>query len=294
MPSQPSAIGAARVSPAFSPTVLKALARQKLGDAASRVALLIDPALAHITPLADAFDLAHRQLVDNYQNEYAFKNQIITKIIFGRHSPSTTTAILEQPMSSSIADLVLLNGTSTTYEVKTDLDTFSRLEAQLSDYAKHSEYVYVVVSERRFSSARRHLSETAGLLALRRNGSLAVVRPATSNLTQMQSRDLFRLLRTSEATAALQRLSDYQPTVAPGHMREEMRSLFEALPVGIAHAELVIALKSRARVATQLVTSAGFPRSLRALAYSTELSNTGAERVVERLTWPVSEVLAAI
>lgn len=279
---------------AFSPAVFKALAGAEIGNAAGRVARLLGPDEPTSTVLADAFEAAHARLLTTYPSEYAFKNEIVSKIVIGKHSPSTASALLEQPMGSSVADVLILNGTSTVYEVKTDLDSFARLPAQLADYNRHAEYVYVVVSERRVASAERIIPGTVGVLALRRRGSLSVVRQAVSNLANLLHADLFRLLRTAEAKSLIFKLTGYESGIASGLARAEMYEIFATLPREQAHAATVAELKGRGLSARRLVTSRAFPPSLRALAYGSELSAIGTARLEQRLSLPVEAVLSAI
>ncbi|WP_181015912.1 sce7726 family protein [Microbacterium sp. BH-3-3-3] len=279
---------------AFSPAVFKALAKAQIGSAAGRVARLLGPDVQASTVLADAFEVAHARLLSTYPNEYAFKNEIISKIIVGKHSPSTASALIEQPMGSSVADVLILNGTSTVYEVKTDLDSFARLPAQLADYSRHAEYVYVVVSERRVEPADRAVPGNVGVIALRRRGSLSVLRPAVSNLANIAHSDLFRLLRTGEAKSLIFRLTGHASRVASGRARAEMYEIFTTLPLEQAHAATVAELRGRGLSARTLITNSVFPPSLRALAYGSELSAIGTARLQQRLLLPVGAVLSAI
>lgn len=279
---------------AFSPAVFKALAKAEVGPAAERVSRLLERDEPTSTVLADAFEAAHARLLSSYPSEYAFKNEIVSRVIVGKHSPSTASALLEQPMGSSVADLLILNGTSTVYEVKTDLDSFARLPVQLADYSRHAEYVYVVVSERRAQSAERIVPRSVGILALRRRGSLSVVRSATSNLANLLHADLFRLLRTSEAKSLIFKQTGHKSVAASGFARAEMYEIFAMLSCEQAHNATIEELKGRSLSARRLIRNSSFPPSLRALAYGSELSAIGTARVEQRLAQSVEAVLAAI
>src|SRR5690625_3385678 len=66
-------------------------------------------------------------LSKHYRNEYFYKNTLLNKLLIGRHSVNTTTALAELPIHKSKADFVLINGSATVYEIKTELDSFNRL-----------------------------------------------------------------------------------------------------------------------------------------------------------------------
>lgn len=282
----------AEVAAAFSPAVLKALAAANMGPEAKRVANLLGPNLPPSTSLGAAFDAAHKVLVSEYRNEYTFKNQIVSKIVIGRHSPTTATALIEQPMGSSIADVLVLNGTSTVYEVKTDYDSFARLPTQIENYRRRSEFVSVVVSERRSEIAANHVPEDIGIIAMRPQGSLSEVRPPSSNLARLRHRDLFQLLRTREAVSLVQKFSGDAPSAPAGFLREATYDSFRSFTIEQAHTATVAELKGRGVSARRLLSEPNFPRSLRALAYAIELSAVGATRLQEKMSQSVSEVLA--
>ncbi len=273
---------------------MKALASENFGPVAARVERLLEPHESDAKPLGQAFNDAHSRLLASYQSEYSYKNQIVSKIVLGRHSLTTASALIEQPMSASVADVLVLNGTSTVYEVKTDLDSFARLQAQVRDYIRHAEYVYVVVSERRASTAKKNVPEEAGIITLRPRGNLSVIRPAPSNLATLRHTDIFRLLRTGEALSVM-RATGGDPQKSPsGHARDVAYAHFRALPLLQAHEAVVQALKLRSTSARALLSDPGFPSSLRSLAYATELSVIGSNRLSNRLKLPISAILDSV
>lgn len=237
--------------------------------------------------IADAFDIAYETLLHNYRNEYVFKNTIVSKIIFGRHKPTTASAILELPLGRSIADVVVFNGTSTVYEIKTDMDSFARLKSQLQDYRTRIEMVYVVVSERRAESAKRMIPDGVGLLTLGRRGSLRVDRPAISNLDQLNVDHIFGALRQSEAAGILNRHGLRTTSKDPVGQWHELRELFSTLDVSLAHTGAVSAFRSRRNTTHEIALHPSLPESARALVYSTPLSGLAMRRLASRLEEPI-------
>jgi hypothetical protein len=282
---------ATQLAASFSPIVLKGLASSHLGDAAGRIARVAQFAPHSHASLGESFCALHNALFNSHRSEYVFKNQIVSKIVFGRHSPRTASALLELPMGQSVADVVILNGTTTVYEVKTDFDRFDRLATQLDDYADHVEHVNVVVSEKRAAAAERSIQPDIGILALRRSGALSVVRESSSNMPRLSTRRLYLMLRTGEAIDLLGRTTGYEPDVPSGHLWLRMRTLFEELPIQQAHREVISQLRKRGTSAAKLVSDDSFPPSMRALAYSSELSGAGVRRVRQRLATSASTFL---
>jgi hypothetical protein len=280
---------AARLSSVFSTSVFGNLAAPQASVAADRLRVLqvLEEASDTSLTLGDAFDAALAQLCHSYRNEYFYKNNLVSKIVFGRHSVRTASALTEVPAGRSIADLVIFNGTSTVYEIKTDLDSFNRLPAQLDDYQSRFEHVYVVTSMERASDAQKMTPEAVGIIGVRRSSALSVVRPSRSGLSQLQQVSIFQLLRQKEALDALRRATGYEVDVPPGDIWARCQSLFAALPIEVAHKEALYQLRQRGMRGATLASLTGFPESLRALAYGTELTAAGQRRLASRLAAPM-------
>ena len=70
----------------------------------------------------------YRFMSKSYRNEYFYQNTLLNKLLLGKHSINTTTALTQIPISKSKADFILINGKAVVYEIKTELDTFERLD----------------------------------------------------------------------------------------------------------------------------------------------------------------------
>ncbi len=277
----------------FSTRVFRALASERIEVLARRLAPLLSVETVPDTPVAQLFDLAHARLLREYRSEYLYKNTLVSKIVFGRHRPSTASALLEQPMGESEADVLVLNGTSTVYEIKTDLDQFSRLSGQIADYCSRAERVYVVTSERRSAAVEARVPDHVGVIALRRSGVLTTIRESESNLSRLNGHHLYRLLRRDEALALMGETIGYSADVARGDLSARLRELFCELDIEVAHRGVVNALRTRNESAVRLTAEPTFPASLRGLAFGTELSRVGAKRVLERLAQPLYLLLGS-
>lgn len=236
--------------------------------------------------LGDAFEAAYRVLSSSYRSEYVYKNSVVSKLVFGRHRPHTANALVEQPMGDSIADIVVVNGTTSAYEIKTDLDDFARLESQLDDYAKHCENVYVVTSEARAQRVLTLVDDHVGVIALKDSGALSTARRAVGGTERLRAQSLFAILRKPELLAVLKRTLGYEPDVPSGILHMRMLELFCTLPVDVAHRETVSQLRTRGVRHAALFYRTAVPPSLRALVYGTPISGIGQDRMLTRLNRP--------
>lgn len=82
----------------------------------------------------------------DYRNEYYYKNTLLNKLLIGKHSVNTTSALTEVNINKSKADFVLINGKAVVYEIKTELDNLDRLECQIMDYYTRFESCLQIIS----------------------------------------------------------------------------------------------------------------------------------------------------
>jgi hypothetical protein len=271
----------------FSTAVFRTLSETGYIPAVPQLDRLIEAARPD-TPLRDVFEDSFHILERRYRSEYVYKNAVVSKIVFGRHSPNTANALIEQPLGSSIADVLVVNGTTTAYEVKTDFDDFNRLGSQLADYSRHCERVNVVTSEKRAQKATELTPDHIGVIALRKSGALSVFRTAGGGTDRLNINSLYSMLRKHEALSILHRAFGYTPDTGSGRLHSQMRELFGTLPLEFAHAECVHALRLRGTADAALFGSWSVPPALRALIYGTPMSRAGRNRLMIRLERPAA------
>ena len=112
------------------------------------------------------YEYLYTILQRNYQCEYVYKNEIISKYFIKAFSHKDTIAFSEFHVDQSIADLVLFNGTSRAYEIKTEYDSDKRLQHQLADYCKLFELCFLVTSIDKVSYYEGLLPEQVGIIAI--------------------------------------------------------------------------------------------------------------------------------
>lgn len=92
---------------------------------------------------AEFFDVIYKAFKNSYKCEYYYLNEIFINEILKNHD-AEHSVLTELCVNKSQADLVVINGTTTIYEIKTELDNLSRLSGQLNDYVQVFDKVYVV------------------------------------------------------------------------------------------------------------------------------------------------------
>ena len=219
-------------------------------------------------PLAQFFDLIYMVLFKSYRNEYIYKNAIANKILLGRHSLNTSHMLTEFRVGNCKADVVVVNGTSAVYEIKSELDSFARLENQIQNYLKIFDYINVITSASQVNKLKSILPDKAGILLLTNRNTISTIRESKSNRKNTNPSILFDSLRKNEYVKAIKEYFGIVPDVPNTQIYKECKELFSKIPAELAHDLTINILRRRrnTRVLKAFIEEA--PASLSAYAMS--------------------------
>jgi hypothetical protein len=229
---------------AFSPTFIRRLTNLAPLRDVLAASNLLDVATT-LPTIGDVFEFSYALLQRAYRCEYLYKNAIAAKILLGRHSLNTATLLTEVAVSECKADLVLANGTTVAYEIKTELDSLDRLPAQLQAYTHAFDRVYVVTHEKSAEQLTQTLPSGIGVIALTGRYTLTETRQAAPNQERINGSIVFDVLRRAEYTSVIRRHFGFVPDVPNTRIYSACRELFLRLPGSVVHVEFVQALKAR-------------------------------------------------
>lgn len=228
----------------------------------------------------DLFDLFFNKLRKNYRNEYVYKAAIINKIVFGRHSPKTSSSSIELPVSNSIVDVAIFNGNSTAYEIKTEYDSPKRLVTQTVDYLDVFDRVYIVTHPK---LAEKYCSLNipyVGVLSLNKKESLSLVKEAESNSDNIKLDKVFNVLRRNEYVEIIEHYTSSKLNMPNGIVYNYCRDVFVSMPIEIANSYFLNAMKKRATDKDFIDYLYSLPACLRALGYATPLSKKQKDYII--------------
>lgn len=222
-----------------------------------------------------------------HRNEYVYKNELFNKILLGIHSPRTSTAFEEFAIANSIADFIVLNGSASVYEVKTDLDNFQRLEAQVIDYYSAFDRVTIVCGPKSIDALmNRYGDSTLGILELTDRKTLHWCKKPDSVVDRLNHLSLFNMLRKAERGVVLEELEVKVPNVAPVFYAKESFDRFSIVPMSELYPKCLEVLKRRGDdVDAEAVCS--LPRELKLPGYCIRITAEQAARVTKRLSYPL-------
>lgn len=98
-------------------------------------------------------------LLQNYSGEEIHKYNLFEQQLNKRNM----VGAFEMNVNNSRVDFLTINGYTTSYEIKSELDTLSKVSKQMTDYMLAFEYNYLVVDERHVEKAFGLLPKNCGL-----------------------------------------------------------------------------------------------------------------------------------
>lgn len=282
------------ISRLFSPAVFREMAKDGCSPIFARIIGLtgVRGRCSPTATVSDLFDAAFSVLKKSgLRDEYIYRAAVTNKILLGRHSLNTASMLTEFRAGGSKADLVILNGTATVYEIKSERDSLSRLERQLFDYRKVFASVNVISSESHIGSVLEMVPEDVGVMCLSDRFTIKTIRESKILPNRICPVTLFESLRSSEAMAVLERLGVAVPSVPNTQRHALLREIYSEQVPAHVHQAMVAVL----RVTRDLSSLNGFvsqvPESLRPGALAIKLKRSEHDRLLDAISTPLDSAL---
>lgn len=277
------------ISRLFSSGVIKELARYGKSPLFSRLA---KEALGQPRGLAprrvyNFFDAAFEVLKRaDCRHEYIYKAALTHKVLLGTHSLQTASMLNEFRVGDCKADVAILNGTATVYEIKSERDSLSRLEKQVETYKRFFAKVYVIAGENHLDGIQSLVSREVGILKLSKRHQISTVRAAKDMPDRTSATVIFESIRINEAKQILSLLDISVPDVPNTELHAVLKERFITLSPRVAHGAMVQVLKSTRNLLplSDLVNS--LPNSLHSAALSVPLRRLDHQRLIDAVNTP--------
>ncbi|OGT98151.1 MAG: hypothetical protein A2298_00560 [Gammaproteobacteria bacterium RIFOXYB2_FULL_38_6] len=192
------------------------------------------------------FNEVYSYLRKSYRIEYFYKNTIAKELLLKRHSLRDASMLSEFRVGMSKADVVILNGTTTAYEIKTDYDDLDRLNAQLTDYTRVFDDVYVVSSQKMLENVLKEVSVDIGVIVLTDKDEIFEVRKSMSHKSRINSDLVIDSLRKPEVEKIIKDCFGQSLMVPNTKFYSTARILLQEIPSQLLHEKMLGVLRSRA------------------------------------------------
>jgi len=278
----------------FSSSILDEFATKGWSQTASEIvsASDLECSIDKFIRLDEFYDRMYLHLFNNYRNEYVYKNALVEKLLLGKHSLNTSFMLTEFRSGCCKADVVLLNGTSHVFEIKTQYDSLDRLEKQIATYAKQFNYIHVLTHECMLDKVSMLVDDDIGLMILSDRYTLRQVRKPKSVKNQTRQDKIFDSLRKSEYLNIVKETYGFTPDVPNTQAYKICKKLFCKLNPEIAHDTMVVELKKRGENnnVKDLVTFA--PASLKSLMLSSRFKSSTVKKLRTIFQSPITDFLS--
>jgi hypothetical protein len=184
----------------FSSAQLQAVARGDMSFV-QKIASVLDLPITTNQQLTVecVFEDVFSRMWKGYRNEYIFKNRLIESVFLKKYTNSDATLLTELRVGRCVADAVLVNGSSTCFEIKTEYDSLNRLPEQIVSYRKLFDKIIVIAAESHIQNLLEQVPEDIGLNLLTKNGALRTIRkPVDHSAEPIDTSVLTSTLRLKE------------------------------------------------------------------------------------------------
>ena len=277
------------ISRLFSPGVFRELSTRGRSGLFAQLAQQAGlPGAPKKATVGDAFDTAFALLRQSgVRNEYVYRAALTHNVLLGTHSLKTASMLTEFRVGSSKADLAILNGTGTVYEIKSDRDSLARLASQVANYRKVFAKIFVIASHSHVDEIMARMPAEVGVMALERWNRIRTVRDAADRPDLVCPVTICESLRTAEASALLRNLGVAVPDVPNTRMHGALKRCFARLDAAQVHAEMVKTLKKSRNLAPLGALMDGLPVSLQPAALSVQIRRADHGRLLRAVETPL-------
>ncbi|SJZ63677.1 hypothetical protein SAMN02745127_00723 [Oceanospirillum multiglobuliferum] len=238
--------------------------------------------------VGEAFDFAFNILkVAGHRDEYIYRAAVSHKVLLGTHSLRTASMLNEFRAGGCKADIVILNGTATVYEIKSERDSLARLENQVANYKRVFAKVNVISNEGHIDGILETVPEDVGVMCLTKRYQIKTIREAKSCPERICPSTVFDSLRITESTSILESLGVGVPDVPNTQRYAVLRKLFSELDPATLHFEMVKTLKRTRDLASLNDFVESLPKSLQTAALSISVRRSDQSKLIDATETPL-------
>lgn len=228
----------------------------------------------------DYLKYVYSVLLTNYQNEYIVKNEFLKDWLIKELGESSTKVFSEFRIGNSIADLVMFNGNSKIFEIKTELDSATRLSAQLCNYKKVFNQIYLIVPKTKINQYEK-LDYNIGLITyeIESLNNFKLHRNAINN-TEIVTSSFMEILHTNEYKSIVNQHYGYLPEMNSFNQYCICSKLINLIPLETLNKYFVNEIKKRN---SSDALSIKYYREFNQLFLALKMSKSSKKKMIESL-----------
>lgn len=199
----------------------------------------------HNSTYLDYLKYIYSILADNYQNEYIFKNEFLNNWLIKELGETNSQIFSEFRVGNSIADLAMFNGCSKIFEIKTELDSDSRLTLQLQNYEKAFNQIFLIIPKSKLNIYEKQ-EASIGLITYDPKGkdTFSVYRKAKLNL-DVEPSAIMSILHSNEYKSIVRKHYGTLPQMTSFNQYKVCSELIFELPKSTLNQLFIDEIKKR-------------------------------------------------
>lgn len=186
----------------------------------------------------------YKVLEQHYPNEYILKNEFLNKWLINELGNNNSIIFNELRIGKAIADLVIFNGVSKVFEIKTILDKEYRLSNQICEYKKIFNEVYIVVPKIQLSKYITY-DDKIGIIIYDSNSKEFDLVQKPKTIKGIEVNVLMEVLHTKEYIYIVKRYFNDIPSMNPFNQFNICKKLISNIPKHILNMLFLEVMKNR-------------------------------------------------
>ena len=242
--------------------------------------------------VSNAFDVAFDSIVDlGNRDEYVYKSSIVREILLGRHNLHEASMLTEVSVNGRKADVVILNGTSTAYEIKSERDNLAKLPGQIESYRNAFASVCVIAAEKHVKGILGIVPDDVGVYTLDQRGRIELVQKENDRPERIKTDALIQVLRVQEIALVLEDMGISVPDVPNTERYKVVQEIFDCQEPAKLHESAVKILQNTRSQSKIEDFVECLPRSLKATVLSSRIRKSDQPRLIAALNTPFTEAM---
>lgn len=220
----------------------------------------------------------------HYQNEYVFKNAFLNEWLIKEIGQFNSKVFNEYRVGNAVADLVMFNGNSKVFEIKTEYDSDSRLAQQLENYRKIFNQIFLIIPETKLSTYKKY-DESVGIITFNGNQKQKfTLRRKAVNNSDVDAETIMHILHTHEYKAIVGSYYGSIPEMTSFNQFHTCSELIKKIPNQELNKYFIEQMKNRD---LENVLSSRYYREFNQLSLALKLSKTEKKNMIQNIRSPL-------
>lgn len=233
----------------------------------------------------DYLKYVYQILEKNYQNEYIFKNSFLNEWLIKEIGHNNTKVFNEFRVGNAVADLVMFNGKSKVFEIKTEFDSSKRLNLQIENYSKAFNQIFLIVPESKLSVYSK-FDKSIGLISFNKNEKsekFTLQRDAITN-DEIDSETIMKVLHTNEYKSIVKSFYGELPITTSFNQYNICNDLIKKIPNNELNKKFIEKMKNRY---LENVLSNRYYKEFNQISLALKLNKKDREIMIKNLKSPI-------